>query len=371
MRIKTKIKKYVNRLSSDIIAEHKSRAAAIYDNQNINNYLSNSKALTEYEKEKIKEIWSPVIKNIPRGYNFFKGMKSLDTFNPLYLPSSYFYPYIENILNPKEWKYQLANKSMLELIFGNHVKHPHTVLRSFGGAILDNNYRCILPSQTSKIICKINQPLLFKPAVDSEQGSGIKLITPDAFSRLIKDIESGVIFSKYREFVLQIPVKQSEQTSLFNPTSLNCVRITSININDVVSIGSKAIKCGPKDSVVDNIGSGRRGVMVGIEANGHLKDIGFYGNGDIAYEHNGEKFASHKIQHFYKIEETAIRLHSLVSKCKIIGWDIALDDTNEPILIESNTCYPGISLEQMCSGPIFGERTSEVVEYVLGRKKRY
>ena len=35
-----------------------------------------------------------------------------------------------------------------------------------------------------------------------------------------------------------------------------------------------------------------------------------------------------------------------------------------PVFIEVNLGFPGIQMEQMCTGPIFGDRTAEVVGYV-------
>lgn len=48
----------------------------------------------------------------------------------------------------------------------------------------------------------------------------------------------------------------------------------------------------------------------------------------------------------------------------MIGLDICLDENNEPVLIEVNLLEPGILYEQLCTGPIFGERTNEVLDYV-------
>lgn len=48
---------------------------------------------------------------------------------------------------------------------------------------------------------------------------------------------------------------------------------------------------------------------------------------------------------------------------------MALDKDGDPVLIEGNTVYPGISLEQMCSGPIFGNRTDEVIDYLINTNR--
>lgn len=365
----TQIKNCIGKVYSTVIADHRSRSEAKYDHRNIINYLPQCE-LTQEEKNLINCKWGGVVPCRSRGYDFYRGIKTLFGFNPDFLPSSYFFPYIEGILNPEKWKQNLAHKSMIELVYRSGISHPHTIIRSFGGVYLDEHFKPLLLNEVIDIIKKYDRPLLYKPSTNSEQGTGIRLISPDEFNNFIVEVKTGQIFSKNADFVLQVPVEQSSETLRFNPSSLNCMRITTFNINNRISVGSRAIKCGPKNSVVDNIGSGKRGVIVGIHPNGALNNFGFYGNGERTTSHNGVEFEGQLITHFHLVEEAAVRLHEYVPTCKIIGWDIALDSRNQPVLIEGNTVYPGISFEQMCSGPIFGERTDEVIEYISSVKKR-
>ncbi|MBD5326035.1 MAG: hypothetical protein HDS04_05075 [Bacteroides sp.] len=325
-------------------------------------FLSEESKLNKDEIYLIQKKWGGVVKNLTPGYVYYRGLKALDCFDANYLSSAYFYPYIERILNPAKYKFNLGHKAMLELVYGDIIAHPKTLLRSYGGVMFNEEYHAIRKSDAIRIIRAAEQPLLYKPAVDSAQGDGIRKFDVSEFDELCKLIDSNRLGQT--DFVLQYLVEQSLDTKVFNPTSLNCMRITTLNLNGHITICSRAIKCGPQNSVVDNIGSGRRGVIVGIHPDGSLCERGFYGNGEIATEHNGVRFQDYKINHFHVVEDAAYRLHQIVPSCKIIGWDIALDYNNNPILIEGNTNYPGISLEQMCSGPIFGERTDEVIDYV-------
>ncbi|MDE5997963.1 MAG: hypothetical protein K2G77_07120 [Muribaculaceae bacterium] len=70
-----------------------------------------------------------------------------------------------------------------------------------------------------------------------------------------------------------------------------------------------------------------------------------------------------RIPEFKKIEELALLLHSKIEHIHIIGWNLALDHNNDAVLIEANATWPGITIEQLCTGPIFGDRTQEVIEY--------
>lgn len=359
-----KIKKSVDTAIAGLSSRYRSRKQALYDHEHIKYYLASGNKLTREERNAIDDKWKKVFNNTKIGYEFFQGLKPLFGFDPDFLPSSFFYPRIEGILNPKEWKYKLSHKGMLEMLYNSGIRHPKTILRSFGGVILDDDYNPLTLTKALDKIRKIDSDLLYKPATDSEQGFGIVKYPADSLSLLYKRLSDGELL-RSGDFVLQELVAQSEQTSIFNESSLNCVRVTTLNLNGEISVCSLALKCGPKDSVVDNIGSGRRGVIVGLNETGELNPVGFYGNGEPAKSHNQVTFEGKKISDLPKIVKTAVELHEYCPGCKIIGWDIALDINDEPVLIEGNTVYPGISLEQMCSGPIFGDRTNEVIDYLI------
>lgn len=363
----TKLNKIFGTAYGQAINWHRSLGERKYDYDHIKHYLTSDNVLTKDEVSQINKKWGGLKLFVKYGYDFFRGLKPLFGFDPNFVPSSYFYPYIEGILNPLSWKKQLSHKSFLEMLYCRGVKTPETILRSFGGVFLDKSYRPLTLKEAAETVSKCDFDLLFKPATDSEQGHGIVKYSVGEIPTLIEKIKDRSIFSIGSDFVLQRLIKQDSDTAIFNPTSLNCMRLTTLNLNGQITVGSMALKCGPKDSVVDNIGCGKRGVMVGISADGTLADRGFYGNGEMADSHNGIIFKGKKIVNFPKLIATAIDLHEYAPMCAVIGWDLALDSDGAPILIEGNTMYPGISVEQMCSGPIFGSRTDEVIDFLRSK----
>lgn len=321
--------------------------------------------LTKEEKHLIRSKWDNVTPcPVHRGYSYFLGQKCLGGFDPEFLPSSFYYPYVVKILNPTYWKQLLTHKGLFQLTYSEGISHPVTLIRSYGGVLFDKGYKPIQWKDVQSILYGSDKPLLFKPATDSSLGNGIRLFQSQDMDCLVDEVRTGRLFGLNTDFVIQEVVEQSSETALLNSSSLNCMRVTTLNLNGRVSVCSRAIKCGPANSVVDNIGTGRRGVIVGLLPDGQLNPFGFYGNGEKAVSHNNVCFKGRKISGFPQVEAAALRLHERVSKCRIIGWDIALDSNNSPVLIEGNVVYPGIALEQMCSGPIFGERTDEVIQYL-------
>lgn len=335
------------------------------EKRTLESYISPLGRLTDDEKHQIREVWGEVVPfNLKRGYSYFEGMKNLRGFDSRYLPHSYYFPYLYRALNEEGVAKILSNKSLTEIIYKGICKFPRTVLKSIGGVLFDGSGKHIEVGMVEALLMMEQEDMLLKPSTDSNQGFGISLISSADRGNMIERLRKGISLMPNNDFVLQAKVAQSPATEVLNPTSLNCMRITTLNLNGEISVCSMAIKCGPKNSPVDNIGTGKRGVIVGINADGYLDDTGFYGNGEKAHEHNGVVFKGKRIPRFEEILRTAVELHRVVERCKIVGWDLALDDKNEPVLIEGNTDIPGISFEQICSGPIFRERTEEVVEYI-------
>lgn len=318
--------------------------------------------LTSEEKKAVKQKWGDIARcPLSWGYHFFEMAKAIHGFNPTFIPSAYYMPYIFERLNPTSQLPILAHKGLQRLLFKN-IPQPKTVATCLsGGRLYDNDYN---PITLSKVKQRLSSGrLIIKPAYDSSMGREVRMLNINDSSDF-----NNIIKSYGYNFIIQEVVRQSEFTGSLNSTSLNCMRITSINLNNKISIENMVIKIGAKGQVVDNIGHGSGGLMIGLDSNGTLSDFGFRVNGTKVSEcHYGNHFGGHRIPNFSDVQELAIRCHSMIPSMGIVGWDIALDNDNKPVLIEANSYWPGITIEQIADGPIFGERTQELIEYLKKR----
>ena len=55
----------------------------------------------------------------------------------------------------------------------------------------------------------------------------------------------------------------------------------------------------------------------------------------------------------------------MVSFSRLISWDFAIDENGEPMLIEMNISYGELDFHQLCNGPIFGDKTEDVLNEVF------
>lgn len=323
--------------------------------------LNNSNVeLTKKEKQEIDKFHSRFT-NLKLGYTFYKTAKKFDKFDINYIQDTLYFSYILRHLNPYEVSKTFSNKCFYGFHF-NQFNRPFEPVRNINGFWYNSLNKQISKEEAIDSLLEYNKEIIVKPTAQTGGGRGIEFF---------KNYDKGIIetiFSKFnKDFVIQGLVKQSEKTSIFNPTSLNCFRITTLMLNGKFSVLSRTLKTGAKDAKIDNIGTkGEGGIIVGIDAEGQLNKYGITKDGrKTELSSCGEIFEKHCLHNeIIKIDKFTEELHKHCPFCAIIGWDICLDEYDNPLLIEVNLLEPGILYEQLCTGPIFGERTEEVLNYV-------
>ena len=318
-------------------------------------------ALTKREKKAVITFWKRLIPMArPCSLNYHSIYKKIDQFDVTYVPDDIYQPFILPVLNPVHYSVALSNKGLYSFYF-HDVMRPYEIVRNIRGCFFDAENGVCSEDQAIEKIMSYKRKFLIKPSIDTSCGKNVRLIE-NYSSNIIKDL-----FLEYGEnFVCQEFVSQSNQTAQFNPTSLNTFRITTLFLNGRFSILSSVFRCGGLGSIVDNAGAG--GIIVGVSIDGSLKEFGYNKNGEICkMSYNNVPFEDTKINAYHRIVDLCKTLHHRIPFCSIVGWDIALNENNLPLLLEVNLKCPGIFYEQMCSGPIFGDRLEEVIEYVSSK----
>lgn len=213
----------------------------------------------------------------------------------------------------------------------------------------------------------LGHTIIIKDSRDSSGGKGIKKM---GVSSSTKEVFLSELEGRKQDFVIQECIRQNEEMSSFNPTSINTFRITTLYLNGRYSVLNINLRMGKDGSTVDNWGAG--GIMVGVNPDGSLKpvDIDIFMN--KYRSSNRVTFEGAVIKEMPSILKEVEKAHkNYFSLCKLIGWDICIDEHNNPVLIEVNSSQPGIIGEQILNGPIFGERTQEVIDYCKSKEFTY
>lgn len=137
-------------------------------------------------------------------------------------------------------------------------------------------------------------------------------------------------------------------------------------MDDRVYIESAALRISPPDLPYVKIYSG--GLSTEILEGGKLHPRVYSDNGAWYDDGNGLFDADFTIPSIDKIYDQVRRIHPRMGHFKCIGWDFAVDEGGDPVLIESNV-FPSLGCTQItrCK-PVFNEKTDWILEDYFQRR---
>jgi len=320
--------------------------------------------LADAEFATIREFWRKnhaleVKDTVYRMVKRFTG----NTPDPRYIANDVFFMDILPAINPLEDCRVFQDKSVYGFYFKDF-KRPAELFRCIRGVCYGADNEILSRVACVDKVLGWKRPVCVKPAVDSGEGRNVVL---REFSRR-EEVEA--LFASYDEnFLVQEVVGQSEETKRFNPTSLNTFRIVTLFLNGRFSILASVLRVGGRGHIVDNVGAG--GFGVGVEPDGSLQAFAHDASANKVFvAHDGTPLAGCRIPSFPRVCEFVERLHKHLPYVSLIGWDVALDAENRPVLIELNAVKPSATFVQLASGPLFGDRFDEVMAYVRDPARR-
>ena len=272
--------------------------------------------------------------------------------DPRYIPNDI---WLVNILphynNVFEYM-NLADKSIQGLLIQG-LRYPDTLVKRVYGIYYNDQFE---PISEQEALASIRNEgnVIIKQSVDSSGGLGVRFIDAGPMS----DEELKAVLAESREdFVVQRLVKQHKVLSDINSTSINTIRMITFFYKDQVHLLSAALRIGGEGSRTDNITCG--GFACGIHPDGTLYDKAISRVlGWQTHHPTGVAFKNIQLPNYPAIVEQVKYAAKRIPYFKIVGWDIAIDENAEPIIIEFNV-RP--EQNQKTFGPTFGELTDEVL----------
>lgn len=312
--------------------------------------------LTKEEQLSVVDTWGL------KDFTYHRMFKTYAKFDVRYVSDSSFFPTILRSLNPYESANSFERKSLYKILY-HEIPQPNSIVSCLNGTyIVDNHF---VSREDAIELLKSKEEFIIKPTEYSTQGKNVRLIKTEQD----KIEEALELYGK--NFITQEVLSQSSRTAVFHNSSLNSFRVTTLNINGRVTLCNILFRCGQGDSVVDNGGAG--GLMVGVMPDGSFMDFAY----DNHYHKHtqtkdGVEFKGKCIKEMPEIVNQVVSWHTAyLPHMGIVGWDIALDEQEKPIMIEVNLRLPGIQFEQLCSEtPLFGDRTQEVIDYTNSHNLR-
>lgn len=319
--------------------------------------------LSKLYKKEIKNYYSS------KGYNniktnwhrFYVGVYG--EFSKHFIPKTFFYSRLEAVLNRREFS-ELQDKNLLDKLFTN-VKQPACIIKNINGFLYSETF-LISEEEAIKKINKYDK-FIIKPSIESGGGKNIQIIEKKVYSELDEVEFFKSLFKEYKkDYVIQEVLEQNEFMAKMNPTSLNTIRICTYLRSSEAVVLTAILRIGGEGMKVDNNASG--GLAVTIEPDGRLHKHGYN-----KYNFHEEKLIDNvsldkfSIPNFDNVKMKVRELHLQMPYFKVVSWDIALDKSDDPVLLEMNVFGQGID-QQAHVGPFFAGYTDEVLDFYKSTK---
>ncbi len=234
--------------------------------------------------------------------------------------------YIKRLNNPEYYKY-FRDKVLFNETFKKYLKRGYIDLTK---ASL---------KEFEEFVKKYNT-IIVKP-VDNTGGFGISKIVVDKKTD-IKKLYDELINNKTT--LVEECVKQHKDMNRLCPTSVNTLRIVTVNINGEVHIMLRSIRIGNGINPVDNFHSG--GMFSYFDENGVINNIAADREGIIYKKHPTTKvdIVGFKIPYYEEAIKMVKEAAMVIPEIGYIGFDVAIGEDG-PLIIEGNE-FPGYDIYQ-------------------------
>ena len=312
-----------------------------------------SEEIVSKEISLLKEYWKCDPMHYFRYRLFAKKILKEDLLD--YIPPYYFYNiHMKNLYEDKEIS-NFNSKIYLNQFFKiKEIKTPKVISVIKKGKI----YSCYGEILTfEELVEDINKSLVsnffLKPDLGSG-GAGIILIQKEGSKLIVngnyltRDYFNRIVGSN--DFILQEGIKQREDISNINASSVNTLRVITqfdgINFHIPVAV----MRIGRNKAFVDNSSQG--GISVNINLiSGELAEFGYVEHGNEVFDRHPDSnfvFKDFKIKDWDDIKNSIEFYARKVYELSEFAWDISIVDSGISV-IEINTYY-GIDHLQCCSG---------------------
>lgn len=323
--------------------------------------LEHRRKLTKAQKKEVQDFYLNLIgKKVPLYcHEYFYSRTG--HFTKEYVPNNVYHCELVPKANVHRLQGAFGDKNMCDFLFPEE-KIVHSILKNMNGYYY---YEGRPVSEEEAIsLCQNLDRVIIKPSRESK-GYGVQLFSVNNGVTDLNGKTLGQLFKEYdKDFLIQDCVKQHKDMEILNPTSLNTLRILSYRSGMEILIIYSVIRIGRIGQVIDNQCAG--GISTSIRKDGKLGKYAFggYFSDNIEKTDTGVVLEDYQLPSYDKAIELVKRLHLKLPFFNIVGWDVAIQEDGEPILIEFNT-NPGLSQSAFKSG--MGEYTERIIRELWPR----
>ncbi len=320
--------------------------------------------LTAAQKKQIKDFYKPYFNVGCITHDFYTV--ATGNFAVNYMSDPMYYACVDPYFNDWELGKHFDNKCNYRTMFPG-CRQPAIVAYKMNGFWYNADGKIITKEEAVSAIHALDKDCFVKLAVNSLGGYGVKYLSKDATPQEIE----AALRKMYDDCIVQEGVVQSKVLSAIHESSVNTIRLLTLLRKDgTAKMYSGILRMGMGGAKVDNGSSG--GIAVGIEDDGRLKPVAYTIDGKKFHEHptSHVKFDDFVIPGFEQIKRLVCEQSTYLPHFRLISWDIALDEQDQPVIIEANLYSGGIRFHQLANGPLFGDDTEDILKEVFHNKMK-
>lgn len=324
--------------------------------------LKVKKKLTKEQKKEIEDFYISMIgEKVPlSSHEYFYSRTGV--YSKEYVPKGLYTVELLPKANKVSYRDAYADKNMVDIYLPN-VKHPHTVLKRMNGYYYYEGEPVSEEEAIKK--CSNLQDCIIKPALEYS-GKGVCGLEVKNGIASIDELKLEDLFKKYgKNFQIQKRLKQHEKMNLLNPTSVNTIRILTYRSDMEILVIYSVVRIGRMGQVIDNQCAGGISTIIGEDGRLGKYAYGGYTENDVLKTDVGTVLEGFEIPSYNKAIETVKKLHFQLPFFNLIGWDVAIDEAGDPVIIEWNV---NTGLSQSAFGPGFGKYTERIIRELWPRE---
>ncbi len=259
-----------------------------------------------------------------------------------WIPESYFKYILEPKMNPKAYVNLGDMRSIDHRRFGDFAITP--LFLRINTHFYNADFEVVEVDKVMDFLNDYNDTIVVKQEF-GWGGKQVRVIHSKEFEP--EQLQKGI------NYIIQPFVKQHKVLNELYPHSVNSLRVMTFQKKDGSTVVLYTmLRFGVDGIKVDNLSSG--GSCIYIDPSGRAAKFGYdyYGVRTGEYHKNtGYRFADLQIPEFHKVRDACIGAHQKYPYLRFIGWDVCLDESGEPKLIEWNTDGPSVTWEDALFGP--------------------
>lgn len=330
--------------------------------------ICNSTKLSQEQIDSVEKLYKNNYgKKIPLTWHKKSYTAYTGRFDKYYFPEILYIPEFERYMNYNQSLANVLEDKNLLYVFAkaSNVRMPRMYLSCQAGIYKDAENKVLDFEKACALISNIGV-CFAKPSIGTDSGRGCEVYCLVNGTDTKSGKTSGMLLKDLgKNFTIQERLVCHESIRKIYDGSVNTFRIMTYRWKNQIIVAPIIMRIGRGGSYLDNAHAG--GMFIALSDDGTLHKTAFTEFKEEFVEHPDSKlkFEGYRIPLLPNVVDAVKRMHYSLPAIGVINWDMTLDESGQPVLIEANVNGGSIWLFQMAHGcGVFGERTPEILRWL-------